>query len=158
MERTNTRIAASLRDRRRLQMQIKVICGNDECREEFPVGSEHPEWECPSCGRRIVNRRYPFLSAKLMQGTIDKDAADWKALYTNLLEQARSEIEKRGAWSGPDDDLGFLDEAQRLVDSEEELDRSIWKELHDALLAKAREAVLKLDGRMGGSKAPVSPS
>lgn len=158
MEKTNTRKTAFLRDRRRLQMRIKVICGNDECREEFPVGSEDPEWECPSCGRRIINRRYPFLTARLMQGTIDKDATDWKALYTFLLDQARSEIEKRVEWSSPEDDMTFLDEAQRIVDSEEVLERSRWKELHDALMAKAREAVLKLDRRMVVSKASVSPS
>ena len=139
-------------------MQIKVICGNDDCREEFPVPSEDPEWECPSCGRRILNRRYPFLTARLMQGTIDKDAGDWKALYSFLLERARSEIEKRDQWLGQDDDLSFLDEAQRVIDSDEELPPMRWKVLHDDLLSRSREAVLKLDRKRDVVKGPISPS
>jgi DNA-directed RNA polymerase subunit RPC12/RpoP len=139
-------------------VQIKVICGNDDCRKEFPVSSEDPEWECPSCGRRILNMRYPFLTARLMQGTIDKDAGDWKALYSFLLERARSEIEKRDRWLGQDDDLSFLDEAQRVIDSDEELSPMRWKVLHDHLLSRSREAVLKLDRKRDVVKVPISPS
>jgi hypothetical protein len=130
-------------------MQIRVVCGNEECREEFPVSSEDPEWECPSCGRMIVNRRYPFLTARLMQGTIDRDASDWKALYSFLLERAGSEIEKRASLKAEGDDLSFIDAAQHLLDSGEELPNAEWKRLHDELLTKAREAVLALDGRKG---------
>lgn len=139
-------------------MQIRVVCGNEDCRVEFPVSSEDPEWECPSCGRKILNRRYPFLTARLMQGTIDKEAGDWKALYSFLLERARSEIVKRDQWMGPDDDLAFLDEAQRVLDSEEELSVGKWKDLHDELLSRSREAVLKLDRKRDAVKGPITPS
>jgi DNA-directed RNA polymerase subunit RPC12/RpoP len=126
-------------------MRIRVICGNEDCREEFPVPSEDPEWECPSCGRKIINKRYPFLTARLMQGTIDKEATDWKALFSFLLEQTHIEIDKRKDAGSECPDLSFVDEADRLMRSDPDIDNARWKELHDGLLERARDAVLKMD-------------
>ena len=132
-------------ERRCSRVQIRVICGDEECRREFPVSTSDAQWECPACGRTIVNRRYPFLTARLMQGTIDKENADWKALFEFLLERAELEISDRSIGIDHDLDLDFLDEARRSLEREGQNDNSYWKELHDRLLERGREAVLRLD-------------
>ena len=119
-------------------MQIRVVCGDEECRKEFPVSSEDPSWECPGCGRAIINRRYPFLTARLMQGTIDGEEANWKELYSFLIERARSEFEKRSA-PVP----SFIEEAE--AELSKNVPNSVWREMHDGLLQKAREAILALN-------------
>lgn len=121
-------------------MQIRVVCGDDECRREFPVSTEDPSWECPGCGRVIVNRRYPFLTARLMQGTIDGEEANWMELYSFLIEKARSEFEKRSA-SVP----SFIEEAETELSTNEAVPNARWREMHDGLLQKAREAILALE-------------
>ncbi|MDG6225461.1 MAG: hypothetical protein QCI82_08105 [Candidatus Thermoplasmatota archaeon] len=121
-------------------MQIKVVCGDEECRREFPVSTEDPSWECPGCGRTIVNKRYPFLSARLMQGTIEGDEAEWKELYTFLLERARAEFEKRSTYIP-----SFIEEAELELSKNETVPNVRWREMHDLLLEKAREAILALE-------------
>jgi hypothetical protein len=126
-------------------IQMRVVCGDPDCREEFPVSSKDAVWECTSCGRQIVNRKYPFLTAKLMQANIDGDTADWKAIYSDLLEQARLEIVERSEGKDPVIDLSFLEEGDKLIESNEVRENREWRDLHDDLLLRAREVVLQLD-------------
>lgn len=128
-------------------VQIKVICGDEECRTEFPVSTDDPEWECPSCGRVITNRRYPFLTARLMQGTIDRESANWKELFRFLLERAETEIAKRSDDLEEAPEADFLDKARSLIGSDPDIPNEDWRTLHDDLLLKARETVLILDER-----------
>jgi len=76
-------------------MRIIIVCGNPDCNKEFYAETGDAEWECPHCGRKIENRYYPFLSAKLMQAKIDADKTDWKEMYDKLLDAAREEVIKR---------------------------------------------------------------
>jgi hypothetical protein len=119
-----------------LRMQVK--CGNEDCREEFYVESAEAVWECPICSREIVNRYYPFLSAMLMQAKIDGGQTVWKAMFKKLIASAREQIDAR---NGNDEDLSFLDEAEKLLETD--LDNNSWKEEHDALLERSRELILK---------------
>lgn len=123
-------------------MKMRVVCGDPECRKEFPVSSEDPFWECPSCGRKIENRKYPFLTAKLMQASIDGENADWKALFVDLMEQTRMEIVKRTEGKEVAPDLSFLDKAEDMLGEE---NGTSWKEKYDWLFSEARKTVLELD-------------
>lgn len=122
-------------------MRMKVICGDPECREEFFVDSSEPIWKCPRCERTIINRNYPFLSAKLMQARIDGDEADWKVRLSEIAVEARTEISKRKG--GGSVDLSFIDEA--LEELEKDLPNEEYRKLHDRILQKARELVLELE-------------
>lgn len=122
-------------------MRMKVICGDTDCREEFYVDSKDGVWECPNCSREIINRNYPFLTAKLMQAKIDGDEADWKNRFGEIIEEARIAIEERKGER--DVDLSFIDDAEKSLSME--LSMNEWKEKHDDLLIKAREIVLELE-------------
>lgn len=126
-------------------MEIRVVCGDPDCREEFPVSTEDPKWECPNCGRIIVNRKYPFLTAKLMQANIDKDTTEWKEMVADLLDQAREQVEKRVSGDEGVPDLSFLENAERKLGSEEDLSNSEWKDYYEDLFRRARDTVLELD-------------
>jgi len=125
-------------------MQMIVKCGDPECREEFKVGSEDPTWECPACGRAILNRNYPFLTAKLMQARIDGDENDWKTTFKDLLEKARMEVVKRTEGGDSVVDLSFIEEADNELSKDH--GNQEWRIKHDELLQKGREVVLELDG------------
>lgn len=124
---------------------MRVVCGDPDCREEFPVSSKDPVWECTACGRQIVNHKYPFLTAKLMQANIGGESADWRNMYAELLEQARMEIIERIEGKEAVIDLSFLEDGDALLESGVEKDNGEWRSLHDELLMKAREVVLQLD-------------
>ena len=128
---------------RGIDLWMIVKCGNPDCREEFKVSSKDPEWECPACSRAIVNRNYPFLTAKLMQAKIDGDLADWKGLFADLIDSARSEIEARPAGEGDGPDLSFLEEARSLLESD--MPASEWRRHYEQLMEKARDTVLSLE-------------
>jgi hypothetical protein len=126
-------------------MRMMVRCGNEECENVFYVESKDPVWECTNCGREILNRNYPFLTAKLMQGKIDGDKADWRALFLELVERAEIEISSRGGREREGLDLSFLRTARELVDKRTDMDNSEWRREHDTLLERSREVVLLLD-------------
>ncbi len=123
-------------------MRMKVICGDPDCREEFFVDSKDSVWVCTNCTREIENKNYPFLTAKLMQARIEGDSADWKKRLEEMIGEARKEISERSR--GKELDQSFID----LIESrsKEELSNKEYRELHDDLLKRARELVLKLDG------------
>jgi len=126
-------------------MRMKVICGDPDCREEFFVESTDPVWECPECGREITNKHYPFLTAKLMQAKIDGDSADWRMVYSDLLDLVEAQVSSRLKGREGKADLSFIDEAKKIRSSKGRKSNAKWRELHDELLKKGREAVLALD-------------
>ena len=69
-------------------MRMIVICGNEDCNQEFDADTKDREWKCPHCDRVIVNKNYPFLTAKFMDAKINPDLANWQDLYEELLEEA----------------------------------------------------------------------
>lgn len=126
-----------------LTMLMIIKCGDSECREEFKTGSEEPSWECPACGRVILNKNYPFLTAKLMQARIDGGENDWKATFQDLLEKARMEVVKRTEGEDRVVDLSFLEEGDDELSKDHTNEE--WRVKHDELLQKGREVVLELD-------------
>jgi len=124
-------------------MRIIVKCGEDECRTEFNVETTDPEWECPSCGHVIINRQYPFLTAKVMQARVEGDSSDWKRNFKDLLDTIGAEMEKRtsGELEGPPKEL--------LIKGHNELKREHsngeWRVLFEDLLSEGRKMVLRME-------------
>jgi hypothetical protein len=75
-------------------MQIIIICGNDDCRQEYKVDTNDRVWECPHCGRKRESDHYPFLTAKLMQARIDGDMADWETIHNEAVEKADVKVQE----------------------------------------------------------------
>jgi hypothetical protein len=76
-------------------MRMIVICGNENCSQEFNADTKDQEWICPHCDRIIENKNYPFLTAKFMDAKINPDFADWKELYEELIEESRKIIAEK---------------------------------------------------------------
>ena len=76
-------------------MEIIVKCGSESCRKEFKARTNEPEWVCPNCERIIVNKNYPFLTARLMEAKSNPDKANWKLLHDELLEKAAGIIREK---------------------------------------------------------------
>ena len=122
-------------------MRMKVICGDEECREEFFVDSKEHIWTCPGCNREIENRNYPFLTAKLMQAKIDGSQADWKTRYEEIIEEAAAHINERS--KGKEPDMSIVENARKKL--QDNRTNSEWRELHDEFLIGAREFILKME-------------
>jgi hypothetical protein len=75
-------------------MDFIIVCGNDDCRQEYGAQTDSRQWECPKCGRVKSNDFWPFLDARLMQARIDKDT-DWRKMHDQLLSRARQLIEDK---------------------------------------------------------------
>jgi hypothetical protein len=120
-------------------MRMKVICGDEDCREEFYVESKEHIWICPNCSREIENRNYPFLTARLMQAKIEKDEADWKKRLEELIEEVVVEVTGRS----PETEIPFLNEYRNKLHIE--MSNQNFKELHDELLKRARNLVLEIE-------------
>jgi hypothetical protein len=75
-------------------MQIIIVCGNDDCRQEYKVDTNDRFWECPHCGRKRESDHYPFLTAKLMQARIDGDAGDWETIHNESVEKANVKVQE----------------------------------------------------------------
>ncbi|MBN1391083.1 MAG: hypothetical protein JXA22_10630 [Candidatus Thermoplasmatota archaeon] len=123
-------------------MRMMVRCGDEDCASEFFVESKEPVWTCEKCGREITNRYYPFLTAKLMQAKIDGDAANWKEMYAELLDTARTEIAARGVRA---EDVAFLEEAGSLMERKRAMSNQEWRAEHDQLLERARTYILSVE-------------
>ena len=127
-------------------MRMMVRCGNEECENVFYVDSKDPLWECPECGREIVNSNYPFLTAKLMQAKIDGDSADWKTMFVELVEQAETEISSREGRGREGIGKDLFSTADDLISSSSEIANADWKKEYDRFLVKTRELILSLEG------------
>ncbi len=122
-------------------MRMMVKCGNEDCKSEFYVESKDPVWVCQECEREIINRFYPFLTAKLMQAKIDVGSTDWKEIFLELIKTARIEINARG---GDREHSDVTENAEKDANTLE-LTNSQWKEKHDKLIEDARDVILSLE-------------
>jgi len=152
-------------------MRIIIICGNEECKQEYNADSEDRHWTCPHCGREKENPYYPFLTVRLMHAKSEPDEADWKGLHDALLEKARRrllELKDRSEFlelevarlrkrlpegkSVPPTQAAAADDAQGFLaawaPSAPEGDGKAWRALHDELLQGARAEVLGLEERL----------
>jgi len=75
-------------------MRIIIICGNEDCRQEYKVETTDRFWECPHCGRKRESENYPFLTAKFMQARIDGDSGDWETILTEALQKADTKVQE----------------------------------------------------------------
>jgi len=75
-------------------MQIIIVCGNDDCRQEYKVDTNDRYWECPHCGRKRESDHYPFLTARLMQARIDGENGDWETIHNESLEKADVKVQE----------------------------------------------------------------
>jgi hypothetical protein len=75
-------------------MRIIIVCGNDNCRQEYKVETTDRFWECPHCGRKRESDNYPFLTAKFMQARIDGDNGDWETILNEALQKADTKVQE----------------------------------------------------------------
>src|SRR5512137_1787412 len=75
-------------------MRIIIICGNEDCRQEYKVETTDRFWECPHCGRKRESDHYPFLTAKFMQARIDGDNGDWETILNEAVQKADTKVQE----------------------------------------------------------------
>ena len=75
-------------------MRIIIVCGNDDCRQEYKVDTTDRFWECSHCGRKRESDNYPFLTAKFMQARIDGDNGDWETILTEAIQKADTKVQE----------------------------------------------------------------
>ncbi|MEW5760045.1 MAG: hypothetical protein AB1779_04705 [Candidatus Thermoplasmatota archaeon] len=76
-------------------MRLIIVCAGEDCGREYNADTEEEEWVCPYCKRNKINEYYPFLTAKLMQAEIDKDANEWKKVTKEIIKKARKIITEK---------------------------------------------------------------
>jgi|GEM_PF-1164082 len=75
-------------------MRIIIICGNEDCRQEYKVETTDRFWECSHCGRKRESENYPFLTAKFMQARIDGDNGDWETILNEAVQKADTKVQE----------------------------------------------------------------
>jgi len=75
-------------------MRIIIICGNDDCRQEYKVETTDRFWECSHCGRKRESDHYPFLTAKFMQARIDGDNGDWETILNEAVQRSDTKVQE----------------------------------------------------------------
>jgi hypothetical protein len=141
-------------------MNIRVVCGNDDCRKEFSADTEEPEWICQNCDRVIKNPHFPFLTARVMHSRFRPEDVDWEELLDRLLIDINKHFDGVSAILADGDkgaklckDLG--DEGVQMVkEADDDVDalRTRYgklhgddpQKMHEALLKDAREAATRL--------------
>ena len=107
-------------------MQIIIKCGGDGCSREFKGDTEERSWLCPFCDHEIINKHYPFLSARLMEAKRVPQETDWKDLFDLILRKARMkmmEANLRRMEEGLEKvSLSLLAEYENQFDSGEDMD------------------------------------
>ena len=76
-------------------MRLRIICGNDDCRQEYTTDTMDRTWECPHCGRVRENDFYPFLTARMMQARINGKDDDWEAVHDDMVEKADVRVQEK---------------------------------------------------------------
>ncbi len=141
-------------------MNIRVICGDDDCRKEFSADTEEPEWICPDCDRVIKNPHFPFLTARVMHSRFRPDQVDWEELLDRLLMDINKHFDGVAALLADGDkgaklSKGLGDEGVLMVkEADEDPDalRARYadrfgddpQKMHDALLEDAQRAATRL--------------
>lgn len=126
-------------------MKMIIKCGNDECRKEFSANTVDPYWECPDCARRIENRFFPFLNARLMEAKANPDGTNWAKLFkehlgviNGFVTEKREQIGLLMADFDIPDEYG-LEEFNELVE-----EKNFGPETFDLLLKKGHAVAIYL--------------
>jgi len=140
-------------------LNIRVICGDDDCRKEFSADTEEPEWVCPECDRVIKNPHFPFLTARVMHSRFRPDQVDWEELLDRLLLDIAKHFEGKLSYLEDDEDgarvkEGLGESALLVREAADDLDalRKRYGErfgddpqkMHDTLLEDAQRAATRL--------------
>ena len=141
-------------------MKIRVICGDDEFRNEFTADTEDPRWTCPKCDRIITNPHFPFLTARVMHSRARPDQVNWEELLDNLYEDVRkyfdgqmSVLNDAEGGAKARDHLGkdavefilmSVEDEDAFMDGFRERFDGDAQKMHEALLEEAREIAVKL--------------
>jgi hypothetical protein len=147
-------------------MLIVIVCGGEGCGKEFRSDTKDRKWVCPHCGRAIENKYYPFLNARLMQARIDKDAADWKAMWEGLLEEANNLFKDRteriarlkrdlegDPWAPIDtSDVRSPFAVDVPAKGGEDVGGKEWRKLYEDLFKNARAIILEKDDEIDALK------
>jgi hypothetical protein len=97
-------------------MRIIIVCGNDNCRQEYKVETTDRFWECPHCGRKRESENYPFLTAKFMQARIDGDNGDWETILNEAIQKADTKVQENDLRIGRlEQDTGVAVEGETLA-------------------------------------------
>ena len=71
-------------------MELIVICA--DCRTEYKADGDQPKWECPSCGRRSENKRYPFLTRRVANAKANRAETHWEEMFDEVLAAAHDKV------------------------------------------------------------------
>ena len=139
-------------------MKLIIVCGNEECRQEYNTDTKDRYWECPHCGRTRENEFYPFLTARFMQSRIDGARADWETLHMELTNKADVKVqEKNIRIRRLEGDLGIPDDEKHpdavalmgaLMKEDEEKSDLGWRERVEAFLKEARKIIIAQEERI----------
>jgi endogenous inhibitor of DNA gyrase (YacG/DUF329 family) len=139
-------------------MRLRIICGNDECRQEYSTDTMDRYWECPHCGRVRENDFYPFLSARMMQARINGKDEDWEAVHEDIVNKADLRVQEKnvrlrrleGDLDVPDDEahpdsIGEMANVIKDIGSREGLD---WRARSELLMKEARKIIVAQEDRI----------
>jgi len=139
-------------------MRLRIICGDDDCRQEYTTDTMDRTWECPHCGRVRENDFYPFLSARMMQARINGQDQDWETVHDDMVEKADVRVqEKNVRLRRLEGDLGIDDEEaypdaiaeMRVLAKEDEGKADLkWRERTEWFMERARKIILALEDRV----------
>lgn len=71
-------------------MDLMIICA--DCRNEYKANGDAPTWECPSCGRKSENKRYPFLTRRVANAKASRAEANWEEMFDEVLAAAHEKV------------------------------------------------------------------
>jgi hypothetical protein len=143
-----------------IRLRLKVVCGQEGCRNEFSADTEEPRWTCPSCEHVIENPHFPFLTARIMQSKYKPEEVDYEAYFTHLVEDVRRHFLDREDFlfrssraEAARDSLGekamafinmSMGEDEALVEEYRRRFEGDWRKMHESLLSEAKEIARKV--------------
>jgi hypothetical protein len=71
-------------------MELIVVCA--DCRTEYKADGDAPAWECPSCGRKSENMRYPFLTRRVAHAKSSRAETNWEEMFDEVLASAHDRV------------------------------------------------------------------
>lgn len=71
-------------------MELIIVCA--DCRTEHKASGDEPWWECPSCGRKSENKRYPFLTRRVAHAKANRAEANWEEMFDEVLAAAHEKV------------------------------------------------------------------
>ena len=139
-------------------MRLRIICGNDDCRQEYTTDTMDRTWECPHCGRVRENDFYPFLTARMMQARINGKDDDWEAVHDDMVEKADVRVqEKNVRLRRLEGDLDIQDdkvypdaiaEMGSLIKEDEGKTDLKWHERAEWFMERARKIIVAIEDRV----------